>query len=410
MGRKKYIRNINILIFVVFSFFSLIITRSQDSDVEKKIETLTSIEYREDNSIYQYYYDLSGKITYNSEVGYASSIKEIDNKGNVIKESFFDQNNIQCKNNLGYFTVSREYDSCNRNIKETYFDMVGNLMLCNNGYASVKRVFNKTSIAEYYYDLVGNPTKASDGQYGILKYDFDKLDRYTDFLYLDDTGEPMNCSWGYAGAKITYNEDGTIKTVMYHDVAGNPVKLSDGQYGVRYSAKGDIYLNLDGSKQIRIIELISKRPECMIIVSVFLIYLFGILFRKGQQILLLSYCGVILFLTFGQRGVQVEGNVVLCFWDSYKQFLTSNSTRITVLENIWLFIPFGAGIYNIYSSKRMVVVGICFSILIEIFQLVTGRGIFETADIINNSIGTAIGIAVASSITWEKVLQHKVVL
>ena len=403
MSEKKYIKKINILIFIIFSFFSVVIARIPDSEAESITENLSSVEYKENNKIYQYYCDSLGKVTYNSMVGYALATKEVDNNGNVIKESFFDQNDIPCKNSLGYFVVIKEYDKCNRNIKDTYYDMNGKLMLCNSGYACVKRIFNETSVSEFYYDELGNPTKAKYGQYGIRKYDFDELDRYTNFLYLDEAGVPMNCLYGYAGAKITYKSDGTIETVMYHDGLENPVKLSNGQYGTRYSDKDQISLNADGSEQIRIIELISKRPELMIIMSAFLICLLGGAFRKGQQIILLLYCGIILFLTFAQRGVHPDRNIILYFGDSYRCFFTSRATRITILENIWLFIPFGTGLYLICPKKQMIIVGVFFSIIIEALQLVTRLGIFETADIINNSIGTIIGVMIASSINRKNI-------
>ncbi len=56
--------------------------------------------------------------------------------------------------------------------------------------------------------------------------------------------------------------------------------------------------------------------------------------------------------------------------------------------NIISFIPIG-----LLCGKRWrgIFVGLCFSLFIEISQLITHRGFFEIDDLINNSIGTIIG-------------------
>jgi glycopeptide antibiotics resistance protein len=69
--------------------------------------------------------------------------------------------------------------------------------------------------------------------------------------------------------------------------------------------------------------------------------------------------------------------------------------------NILLFIPFGfMTAVNLYLYRKnstlpiwltVVLLGFAFSLLIEVFQFITGRGYTEVDDIINNTFGAFIG-------------------
>ena len=64
------------------------------------------------------------------------------------------------------------------------------------------------------------------------------------------------------------------------------------------------------------------------------------------------------------------------------------SLRMEILLNIILFIPVGL------LSPRWKTVGLAagYSMLIELAQLVSFRGLFEFDDVIHNALGTAIGV------------------
>lgn len=63
------------------------------------------------------------------------------------------------------------------------------------------------------------------------------------------------------------------------------------------------------------------------------------------------------------------------------------------LLNMVLFIPLGAGGYLVSgkSAKKSIAIGFAISCCVEVTQYFTKLGYFETDDIINNTIGTAIG-------------------
>ena len=70
------------------------------------------------------------------------------------------------------------------------------------------------------------------------------------------------------------------------------------------------------------------------------------------------------------------------------------SLRMEILLNIILFIPVGL------LSPRWKTVGLAagYSMLIELAQLVSFRGLFEFDDVIHNALGTAIGVLIVLGI------------
>lgn len=59
--------------------------------------------------------------------------------------------------------------------------------------------------------------------------------------------------------------------------------------------------------------------------------------------------------------------------------------------NVLLFIPFGWFAGEKFDLKRVILFGFLFSLTIELIQLTTGLGMFETDDLITNTLGTYIG-------------------
>ena len=67
-----------------------------------------------------------------------------------------------------------------------------------------------------------------------------------------------------------------------------------------------------------------------------------------------------------------------------------------IFRNIWLFIPLGAILYNLYPQKVVLLIPILLSGLIELVQYITKTGICELDDIINNGLGGATGYVLGS--------------
>ena len=86
-----------------------------------------------------------------------------------------------------------------------------------------------------------------------------------------------------------------------------------------------------------------------------------------------------------------------------KDFFSSFSVRKGVINNIWLFIPFGTGLYVIFKHKKVWIVAFFFSIIIELIQYLTGLGIVELDDIFGNTLGGVLGVMLGSILMKTKV-------
>ena len=115
--------------------------------------------------------------------------------------------------------------------------------------------------------------------------------------------------------------------------------------------------------------------------------------RKQNAILLILYLAFIVYMTLIGERAGVPGVRLDLFW-SYRLFFISPVMRLQILNNIWLFVPLGAMLYRLWPRGYVVLIPILLSLGIETLQLVLGRGLFETDDIISNSLGGLIGVLV----------------
>ena len=69
-----------------------------------------------------------------------------------------------------------------------------------------------------------------------------------------------------------------------------------------------------------------------------------------------------------------------------------------ILLNIIMFIPIGLLIGGSMPKQRgkVLLIGCVLSIVIETLQLITGRGLCETDDVIHNTIGCLIGYSLSA--------------
>lgn len=71
-----------------------------------------------------------------------------------------------------------------------------------------------------------------------------------------------------------------------------------------------------------------------------------------------------------------------------------------IISNILLFLPFGVFAGRVWGWKA-VLYGAILSVCIEVLQFVFGLGYSEVDDVINNTIGTVIGVGISS--LWEEI-------
>lgn len=116
------------------------------------------------------------------------------------------------------------------------------------------------------------------------------------------------------------------------------------------------------------------------------------------------YGGVVLQKTVFGRTIR-EPAVILDFLWSYRACLNHELGMISqIYLNIMLFIPFGlfSGSAFITDKKRSYIIplllGVFLTLSIEFLQFYLQRGTFELDDILNNMIGTVIGVIIVSAI------------
>lgn len=119
--------------------------------------------------------------------------------------------------------------------------------------------------------------------------------------------------------------------------------------------------------------------------------------RKGMFWLLAIY-GVSFFYfnVLGRYTLDESEQLLLLspFW-SYIRSFTEPDYYLMVQNvlNILIFIPIGALLHTVISSKKKVfAIGFIYGAFLEVFQLILRKGYFDIDDFINNSIGIVLGI------------------
>lgn len=111
------------------------------------------------------------------------------------------------------------------------------------------------------------------------------------------------------------------------------------------------------------------------------------------------YLSFVITITIIERlpSYNAQYNLVL-FW-SYQAIARGELGLISqVLWNIVLFIPIGLLLMLLLTNKHKymfaLLFGILHSILVEVVQLISHRGLFEFDDIVHNTLGAIIGMGI----------------
>lgn len=126
--------------------------------------------------------------------------------------------------------------------------------------------------------------------------------------------------------------------------------------------------------------------------------------KKWVIALLAGYMFLVLADTVLIRSAGRLRYELLPFW-SYRDYFngTDDSLMKQIVANVVMFIPIGVLVGKLLNWNG-VWIGAGFSVIIEITQLVTRRGLFEFDDILHNTIGTVIGVVLfmALQMIWRK--------
>lgn len=351
-----------------------------------------SYEYDETSTVITYLDAESNPIKLSD--GYSTIVRtQVD--GRASDDFYYDLNGQQVQCSGGYYGVHREYNAEGQNISLTFLDKKGRAMCSSSGYAikTYQRDMDGNVVGEQYFDTEGNPVKSLLGQYGEL-YQCNEQGYIGQITYLNADGNPAPTNAGYTILKRTYHRDGTADTDMYFDANGNPKALSKGQYGIKRSGKVNLLLDKNGNIMLCVDNLLNGFPCMVVVFGCIVCLLILILPRRLSIFLTISYVVFILYetLMFRESG-DARTNFVLFSYAG--KFLKEQSVRVGVINNIWLFIPLGTGLYRWFQKKWVLVIPFVMSVAIETTQYITGLGIAEFDDVFGNTMGGWIGVLVA---------------
>lgn len=322
--------------------------------------------------------------------GYSSWVRTYNERGYTKKESYYDIEGSLVETIGEYYGRQFSYEG-NRNTGITYTDQSGAPVMTESGYAILKRTFylNGKVENEFYYDTEDQPVALKNGEYGVHR-EYDEKGRTSVITYLDIAGEPMTTRAGYATIRKTYFQDPKVQVDMYYDSDGNPAALAKGQYGVLRDGSKTTLLNKEGKPYFHLGKFLYENPLSVMILGLLVVFCSTILSRKGNICLLVLYLLFIIFMTLMEREEgDMRANLEI-LW-SYKDFLSSQSMRMEILNNIWLFVPLGGILYNLSGEPKSLIIPILLSVIIEVTQYFTGLGLAEIDDVISNGIGGLIG-------------------
>lgn len=370
----------------------------------KRYDDYCGIAYEYGNGTVKITYLGDDGIPMMRSAGYATIVRTVDDNGRAIDDYYYDldMQPVSCN---GYYGQHREYDSNGQNNSVTYLDRDGQPVCSTSGYACKRydRDDLGTVTAEHYFNVQGNPAKAPLGQYGE-RYQRDENSLTIQITYLDADGSPMPTSAGYTILKRTYHCDGTAATDMYFDEDGNPIALSKGQYGIKHSGKVSLLLTKSGNIMLCVDNILNGFPAMVVVSGVIICILMLLLPEKVSVALTIAYVVFILYetLMFRETGDARTNFVLFSYAD---RFFAKQSVRVGVINNIWLFIPLGTGLYRNIRKKWVLLIPLQFSIAIETTQYITGLGITEFDDVFGNTLGGWIGILTACTVLrtkWKK--------
>ena len=412
---------------------------------------LTTELTEDDNTIRSDYVDEDGRITYASNLKYATIIKAKED-GRVVLEEYFDENGKPAASNNNSAAISHTYNDKEQTEWIHYLDVSGKPVVISSGYDSIHRSYNEDGLAETdTYYIGGQQVEHNDEFYGFKRAAYNDQYKPVELQYLDQNGELKLQKNGYAIINREYwddtwlvkrdfyfdvdgrpvaDQDGkfgyyreyddkerevlttyldadgmpmngrigyaTIRTEyengavkkLYYDKDGNPTTIGRNQYGTETVDGRTHYLNADGSRMLRIDNFMYNEPLLVMIIGIILTVLTLFVKNCGRLILLFVSIAIIIIMTLLFRETGAADGQILIF-RSFENIFKSRTTMHNVINNIWLFVPLGAILYK-HGSLRWLI-PIIASITIELLQLAFGIGVFEVTDIICNSIGGLIG-------------------
>jgi len=168
---------------------------------------------------------------------YASVKSEYDNKGNLIKDVYFDAQNAHIKE------IIFEYDERGNETKASAYDKDGHLTIYKSGHAVEISDYDEFGnlVKKRYYDTKGALTKDSLG-YAVAMYDYNQYGNVSRMCFYDENQNKILIDEGFACKSFEYDEDGNAIRTVYEGTNGKSIKIKYGYSEKRseYDRKGNI--------------------------------------------------------------------------------------------------------------------------------------------------------------------------
>ncbi len=139
----------------------------------------------------------------------------------------------------------------------------------------------------------------------------------------------------------------------------------------------------------------------LVLCAVLILFIVG--FKKGWRLvvrlLLFEYCTLIYSSTVIFRTSVKNTEIKQAFFRNYVNIFEKGRFYIhpEMLMNVLVFVPLGILLCAAFRGIKWwqsLLLGMCFSISIELLQFVFKRGTTEIADVIHNTLGCLIGIGI----------------
>lgn len=137
-------------------------------------------------------------------------------------------------------------------------------------------------------------------------------------------------------------------------------------------------------------DTLQNHPILVIFFGCIICFLFKLVNRNERSYLLILYSIFIIYETLLFRSY-VNHSFDLVLFRTYSQFWESYSTRVEIIENIWLFIPYSVGVFYVCKSRKLTILALSVPFVIEIIQGFSHCGLFEIDDLLSNFSGELIG-------------------
>lgn len=117
--------------------------------------------------------------------------------------------------------------------------------------------------------------------------------------------------------------------------------------------------------------------------------------KRTWDLLLLEYAILIMYVTVFSRAINARSTYIIQPFQSYKIIADGNPYLVPeVIMNVLMYVPLGAlmrGVCSGFKWKKILLIGLTFSLLVELLQLILMRGTSEVDDLIHNTLGYMIG-------------------